>query len=77
MGGVLFQTPTIDRFDIEAPITANFEGGQTAALELTVDRGRMNLQIVRELFDGQDMAGIVVYHLSQIPRSTQMPLIGT
>ena len=60
---VLLHPPPINRFDIEAPVAADLERRQTATLQLAIDRRRMHLQVVREFFDGKDMARVVVVHV--------------
>ena len=87
---ILIQTPAIDRFDIEAPVAADFECRKQSALELPIYRRRMNLQIVREFLNRQYVTAVVLQHsvrplfryaplIRQLPKPlfvTQAPLEG-
>src|SRR6266849_9609646 len=44
------RTPMIDRFEIEAPVTTDLEGRNPPLLEQAIDGGRMDSEIVRDLF---------------------------
>src|SRR5487761_407332 len=45
--------PPIDRFEIEAPVAADLEGGQFFFLEQPVNRRRMHPQIACDLFQSK------------------------
>ncbi len=45
----LFEPPTVDGLAIEAPLAAELESRDALLLEQTVDRRRMDAEIIREL----------------------------
>src|SRR5580700_4184240 len=60
---VLLETPSVYRFDIEAPVAADFERRQPSPFELPIYRRRMNLQIVREFLNRQHVTAVIFQHL--------------
>jgi hypothetical protein len=65
-GAVLSETPAIDRLDVEAPVAADPERGQLTALQLAVNRYRMNPEVVRQFPHGH-YAAVVWFHFIDLP----------
>jgi hypothetical protein len=65
-GAVLSETPAIDRLDVETPVAADSERGQLTALQLAVNRYRMNLEVVRQFPYGH-YAAVVCIHFIDLP----------
>ena len=55
------EAPAIDRLDVETRVTADPERGQLTALQLAVNRHRMNPEVVRQFPYGH-YAAIVCIH---------------
>jgi hypothetical protein len=45
------RSPMVDRLQVETPVTAHLEGRQFPSLDQPIDRGGMNTQVVRDLFE--------------------------
>jgi hypothetical protein len=67
------RSPMIDRLQVETPVTANLEGRQFPSFDQPVDRGGMNTQVVRDLFERH----YVDHSLNRIHCDNQMFLMLT
>jgi len=63
---VLSEAPAIDRLDIETPVAADLERGQLTALQLAVNRYRMNSEVVRQFPYGH-YAAVACIHFIDLP----------
>ena len=57
-GTVLIEAPAIDRFDVEAPVAADLEHRQQSALELTIDRRRVDSEVSGQILNGHYPVGV-------------------
>jgi hypothetical protein len=62
---VLYEAPAIDRLDVEAPVAADPERGQLTALQLAVNRYRMNPEVIRQFPYGH-YAAVVWFHFTDL-----------
>jgi hypothetical protein len=70
---ILLQPPPVDGLDVEPPIASNLESRQIAALELAIDGGRMDFQVVRELLNRQNM-GVLSFHIDALLAINKQPM---
>jgi hypothetical protein len=60
-GTVLAQAPAVDRLNVKAPVAPNFEGREPTRAKLTVNRRRMNFQVIRKFFDRENFATFTLH----------------
>jgi hypothetical protein len=60
---VLSEAPAVDRLDVEAPVAADPERGQLTALQLAVNRRRMNPEVVRQFPHGHYPAAVCIHFI--------------